>query len=164
MAVIDVIDNFLPLYQFEQLQSVMMGDNLPWFYNHLINYDNPKDGQYQFTHTFFHEKRNGISSPYLNESWKFFEIKLKVNEWYRIKANLNPRTLFHRNGGYHIDYSNITTAVYYVNTTNGYTKFKKGGKVKSVANRIVIFDSNLKHAGMSCTDQPRRVVLNFNWK
>ena len=55
------------------------------------------------------------------------------------------------------------TAIFYVNTNNGWTEFKKGGKVKSVANRIVIFDSQLYHQGYTCTDQKRRVVMNFNW-
>ena len=50
-----------------------------------------------------------------------------------------------------------------LNTCNGYTKFKKSGKVKSVANRMVIFDSNLEHQGVTCTDKKRRVVINFNY-
>ena len=28
-----VIDNFLPQYQFKQLQSIMMVDDFPWFFN-----------------------------------------------------------------------------------------------------------------------------------
>ena len=47
--------------------------------------------------------------------------------------------------------------------TAGWTQFKKGGKVKSVANRMVIFDNNLLHAGVTCTDEKCRVVMNFNY-
>jgi len=50
-----------------------------------------------------------------------------------------------------------------LNTCNGWTKFKKGGKVDCVANRVVIFNSNLEHAGITCTDQKRKVVINFNY-
>ena len=50
-----------------------------------------------------------------------------------------------------------------MNTCNGYTKLKKGGKVKSVANRMLIFDSDLEHAGFTCTDEQNRVVVNFNY-
>ena len=81
--------------------------------------------------------------------------------------NLSPRTFFHRKGGMHIDLTGQSspqkTAIFYVNTNNGWTEFKKGGKVKSVANRIVIFDSNLEHQGVTCTDKKRRVVINFNY-
>ena len=62
-----------------------------------------------------------------------------------------------------MDFPCSTTAILYINTNNGYTKFKKGGKVKSVANRMLIFDSQLEHAGVTCTDALRRVVVNFNY-
>ena len=39
-----------------------------------------------------------------------------------------------------------------------------GDKVECVENRMVIFDSNLKHEGVSCTDQQRKVVINFNYE
>ena len=51
-----------------------------------------------------------------------------------------------------------------MNTCNGWTEFEKGGKVKSVENRIVIFDSNLKHQGVTCTNEQRRVLINFNYE
>ena len=60
-------------------------------------------------------------------------------------------------------YQHTKTAVFYINTNNGWTEFKKGGKVKSVANRIVIFDSKLEHSGVTCTDENKRVVMNFNY-
>ena len=83
---------------------------------------------------------------------------------HRIKANLNPRTIFHRNTGYHSDYPNMTTSIFYVNTNNGWTQFEKGGKVKCVENRLVTFDSNQRHAGVTCTHPKRKVVINFNYE
>ena len=74
------------------------------------------------------------------------------------------KTIFHRKQSYHVDYRNnptVKTAILYINTNNGCTKFKEHGKVKSVENRIVIFDSNLEHQGVTCTDQKRRVVSYF---
>ena len=73
------------------------------------------------------------------------------------------KTIFNRSSGWHHDLDNMTTAVLYMNTCNGWTQFKKGGKVKSVANRMVIFDNNLLHAGVTCTDEKRRIVVNFNY-
>ena len=168
-----IIDNFLPEYQFKQLQSIILGDEFSWYWNDTIVFPdedgyNPKD--YQFTHTIFDRRPpwNGSDSDYYQilKHTSLFTL-LGTNEFHRIKANLNPRTIFNKSGGWHVDvegYPQIkNTAVYYLNTCNGYTKFKKGGKVKSVANRMVIFDSKLIHQGYTCTDQKRRVVMNFNW-
>ena len=59
--------------------------------------------------------------------------------------------------------SNITTAILYVNSNNGYTLFEDGTKVESVENRIVLFDSNLRHTGTTCTEEKVRIVVNFNF-
>ena len=168
-----VIDNFLPEYQFKQIESIFLGTQCPWYWNEEIvspdenGYD-PKD--YQFTHTLFDKRPPWNGEPSLHYQYlknsSFFAL-LRVNEFERVKINLNLRTMFNKPSGWHIDFQSNSkvqyTAVYYLNTCNGYTKFKKGGKVKSVANRLCIFDSQLYHQGYTCTDQKRRVVMNFNW-
>ena len=53
--------------------------------------------------------------------------------------------------------------ILYINTNDGYTVFEDGTKVESVANRALFFNGKFKHAGTTCTDQPIRVVLNFNY-
>ena len=97
-----VIDNFLPDYQFKLLSSIILGDEISWYWNDKIlepedKYYNPKD--YQFTHTFFDRDRslNGESSIYydLIKNSSIFSL-LGVNQLYKIKANLNVRTHFHR--------------------------------------------------------------------
>ena len=161
-----VIDNFLSPSHFKELQSFLMSHHFPWYYNESSSYKG--DGFPQLVHNVcsIEPSYNGITSsfyPLFNNC----QIKLGVRSLYRIKANLNPRTFFHRNTGWHTDlalYDPHKTAVLYINTCNGYTEFKKGGKVKSVSNRVVIFDSSLKHAGFTCTDQQRRVVINFNYE
>ena len=69
--------------------------------------------------------------------------------------------------GFHIDNpisktSKQKTAILYINTNNGYTKFKKL-KVNSEENKMIIFNSKEEHTGSSCTDQEFRVVINFNY-
>ena len=54
------------------------------------------------------------------------------------------------------------TAVYYVNSNDGYTKFE-GNKIESVANRMIVFDSRINHTGTTCTNTKRRLVINFNY-
>ena len=55
------------------------------------------------------------------------------------------------------------TAIFYLNTNNGYTLFEDGTKIESVANRLLTFDANLPHTGTSCTDKQFRCVLNINY-
>ena len=50
-----------------------------------------------------------------------------------------------------------------MNTNDGFTEFKNGDIIESIANRMVIFDSSLEHTGTSCTNKKRRIVLNFNY-
>jgi len=162
----EVIDNFLSDYQFKQLQSAILSEDFCWHWNSGVIY--PEQDLYQFIHRIYNIRYGGITSNY----YSLFDIvqqKLRVSRLDRIKLNLNPKTIFHRKGGYHTDnhpddpYQHTTTAVLYLNTNNGWTEFKKGGKVKSVANRIVIFDSNLEHTGVTCTNEKRRVIVNFNY-
>ena len=159
---LQVIDNFLGDYQFKQLESTFLGNDFPWYYNDDVVREQESSNNYQFTHIFYDPKLGVISDAY--EMMQGCLDKLKVKKLMRIKANLRPRTLFHRSGCYHIDTENVTTAILYLNTNNGWTRFKKGGKVKSVANRLVKFDSNLEHQGVTCTDEKRRVVINFNYE
>ena len=164
-----VIDNFLPEYQFKQLQSVILSVEFPWYFNDCAV--KRGDDRYQFTHRIFNLTKGKISSSY----YSLFDIaqqKLGVSRLDRIKLNLNPKTFFHRKNGFHTDQrsefegvpQHQKTAVFSLNTNNGWTEFKKGGKVKSVANRLVTFDSGLIHQGVTCTDEKIRVVINFNYE
>ena len=90
--------------------------------------------------------------------------------WIRIKANANPRTEKIVVSGFHQDVSERRllesepkTAIFYINSNDGYTLFEDGTKVESVANRVVTFPANLKHTGTSCTDKTCRIVINFNY-
>tara|TARA_B100000287_G_C20388467_1_gene684571 strand:+ start:52 stop:402 length:351 start_codon:yes stop_codon:yes gene_type:complete len=98
----------------------------------------------------------------------FFQ-KIQPVALIKIKANLNMPTENIIEHGYHNDIQDglhldfIKTAVYYLNTNNGYTKFEDGTKVESVQNRLVVFDNKMKHTGTTCTDKPFRMVINFNY-
>ena len=156
---IEIIDNFLPPYQFKSLQTILMGDRFPWYYKSYIAYPEKEDIDYQFCHHFL--GGDGSSNLHLMDSFQ------KLGRMIRIKSNMRPRTLFHRRSYYHIDDvpGATKTSIFYVNTCNGYTKFKKSGvKVKTVANRLVSFDSTLEHAAFSQTDEKVRIVVNFNYE
>ena len=40
---------------------------------------------------------------------------------------------------------------------------KTGEKIKSEENKYVEFNSTIEHTGSSCTNQNRRIVINFNY-
>ena len=169
-----VIDNFLLEYQFNQLYSIMMGSDFPWYYNPMVlgkDDDDYIQDRWQLCHTFYHKWDNNGAQSAFNTLMEpiVSKLEIKPDNLFRIKANLNPKTIFHRRGGYHTDvrsstHSNVKTAILYVNTNNGWTHIKGYGKVKSVANRMVIFDCNLSHSGYTCTDEKTRVLINFNWE
>ena len=163
----EVIDNFLQPYQFNAIKSTLLNDNyFNWYWQDGVNH--PIESNYfQFTHIFYSEE-DGHNSPYL-DMFECVSCALNVKKLRSIKANLNPRTFFKRFHGWHSDYpakngfEPAKTAILYINTNNGYTKFKKGGKVKCVENRLLLFDSYLLHSGVTCTDKKRKVVVNFNY-
>ena len=72
---------------------------------------------------------------------------------------------FYTDGASYIDYPDGKTAVFYINTNDGYTEFESGVRVSSVANRVCIFDSNLEHRGTTHSEGGhQRVVVNFNYE
>lgn len=90
---------------------------------------------------------------------------LGANAIVRCKANLNPRTSEIVKHSYHTDVTfNCKTALLYLNTCDGYTEFEEcGTRVESVAGRVVIFPSQLRHTGTSCTNAKKRIVINTNF-
>lgn len=162
MAPVTVVDNFLPSDQLEAIKGVVLSTDFPWYYNRGV-LDGEYDGdRYQFTHNIVREFTG-------ERSWAYPLLKpiferLGHPELFRAKLNLGPRDSKHTEGGLHIDVADHTTAVFYLNTTNGYTKFADGTTIEGIGNRFVEFDSNTPHTGVSHTDTQVRCVLNLNYK
>ena len=156
-------DDFLDEVVFDEISGVILGTTFPWNYND--NIVSPDDGGYfQFVHSFYDEnlprsKMFNLLEPILN--------KLQPKALVRIKANTTTRTsqnIIHKQ---HTDlpynFDNAYTSVFYLNTNNGGTLFGEGGFVNSLKNRLITFPAHEKHSGQTCTDQNRRVVINFNY-
>ena len=160
---IEKFDNFLSKEIFDPIQITMLGPGFPWFYNNGINHKD--DNLFQFVHVFYSLPEK-IISPYHEELRKVYDA-LGIKKLIRVKANLNVRTDIHHNTGFHIDFHkswNCKTAILYINTNNGWTEFENGAKVESIENRLVMFDSQIKHSGNTSTDQKIRVLINFNYE
>ena len=153
-----VIDDFVDSDYFEKIQEHFLGGTIPWtFQNGVVL---PNDGGYQFIHLMYTEY--APRTPYFDLVEPIFK-DLGAASIIRCKANLQPRGSEIVENNFHTDYNNCITAILYVNSNDGYTLFKNGDKIESVANRLVVFDSNLEHTGTNCTDEPCRVVINFNY-
>jgi len=167
----EFIDNFLGKKNFDELQSLLMGERMPWYYRPIIDYADDVN-KFQFVHNFYENMTSFLFCEKLSPILQIIEATAII----RIKANLLTITPEIVENTYHndvanYDYSgdkkeklkNLTTAIFYVNTNNCYTKFEDGTIVESVANRMVFFSTDMRHTGTSCTDEKTRVVINFNY-
>ena len=154
----EIIDDFLPKKEFEYLEEIILSTYFPWNYIGRQSYEETDDS-FQFQHTFYREGE----SPVFHYKRKIEPILEKLGgTLIRAKAVLTPKTENPRFSGFHIDFPNMTTATYYLNTNNGYTEFRDGSRIESISNRMLVFDSNLEHQGITCTDKKIRVLINFN--
>lgn len=162
----EVYDNILSDHDAESIESLLLGEQFPWYFNqYVINHKKESSlNHFQFVHVF----HDGIGIR--SDSWQIINPLLDVigmSAILRIKSNLIPIAEEITIHGYHSDFSGLPlpskSAVYYVNTNNGFTIFENGDKVDSVKNRLLVFDNDMRHSGTTCTDKKARVVINFNF-
>tara|TARA_B100001996_G_C18523269_1_gene540087 strand:- start:276 stop:791 length:516 start_codon:yes stop_codon:yes gene_type:complete len=169
---IDIQDNFLESQQFFELQKALCEGEFPWYWQPNVAYDIvPEEllecdrlDNWQFAHMLY-----WLDCP--QSAWyKKARILLdamqpNINALIRVKANCNPVTVEPIEHGYHTDMKDTksTSAIFYLNTNNGCTKFLDGTKVDCVANRLVIFPNTMEHTGVTCTDKKNKIVININY-
>jgi hypothetical protein len=170
---IKVYDDFLDSEDFSEISSLVESSNLPWYFNRCITHAKEERTFGQFTHTLYRVNEGVISEfapriidliiTQINNVHSDFNVIL-LNS----KMNLNVgRDDHYPIGTFHTDWqipgSIHKTAIFYLNTNDGFTKFESGKIVKSQANRIAIFDGEINHHGYTCTDQQTRIILNLNY-
>tara|TARA_B100000287_G_C20219991_1_gene617616 strand:+ start:69 stop:563 length:495 start_codon:yes stop_codon:yes gene_type:complete len=163
MTVIKVEDNFFDPKEFEKFQLSMY--NLSW---KLAWIDDPEKNDMSLMEpNNFQLYCDLLNSPDFNILNPLLK-KMDVRSLLRIKSNLRFKTSSKLSTNFHTDFSvprydGLTTSIYYINTNNGYTEFEDSTKIESVANRLISFPYDLKHRGVTCTDEPFRMVINFNY-
>ena len=160
----EIIDNYLEQQDYIDLCMHVMSQEYTWIFTlkgDPDQYEDPTDN-WQFVHPLYYDFK-----PVCDDAHIVGKIIRKLDPFAltRMKINCTPKADSIKEFDWHTDEENHVgnTAIYYLNTNNGYTKFKDGTKVESVGNRIVIFPGNLEHAGTTCTDDMRRLVLNINY-
>jgi hypothetical protein len=169
----EIIDNFLSKEHFIQLRTCISSTDFNWIYRpsvlgpvdlrseEKVEYEKYN---FQFVHPFYGE------NEFTSEHSKILEPtiqRLNPATIIRIKANLSTRSPTRLMQGFHVDHEilldRMMIAVYYINTNDGKTIFEDGQEVDSVANRMVIFPGDKRHAGTTCTNRKIRTVINFNY-
>lgn len=173
---VDIIDNFLDKKDFQSITNKICTPDFHWrfsSYTTSIKNDSNKLNDFLFVNLIqsslsFYEGV-GFTKPFVNEEvydlLKPLLVKLKAKILIRIKANLTTVTPKPIQSDWHVDHDfQGTTAIFYLNTNNGYTVFKDyDQKVQSVANRVLIFPTDLYHAGVSSTNTKARYLINLNY-
>tara|TARA_R100000005_G_C4832214_1_gene107998 strand:- start:44 stop:529 length:486 start_codon:yes stop_codon:yes gene_type:complete len=158
----NIYNNLLNIDKFKKIQNFIMGPYMPWFFNEgVATYK--KDPYFQFTFNFVEEGKIACNEKHFQLVEPILK-KINFKKLNRIRANLLTKSNKIVEHGFHVDQEKGTTGILYLNNCNGYTKFKTGEKIKSKENTYVEFDSSLQHTGSSCTDEKRRVVINFNYE
>jgi hypothetical protein len=159
----EVLNNFLEEKEFNLIKSTLLRSNFPWYYNNEVVYNDKNN--FQFTHIFFID--HSIVSNMFNLIKPLIN-KINPISLVRIKANLTTKTDTIVEHGCHVDYDiqktdKMKTSIFYINSNNGYTRFKNKKMIKSKENRLLSFNTDMEHTGSTCTDENVRVVINLNY-
>ncbi len=160
---IKIIDNFLPENIFKDIQSIMMGPCMPWYYQKKAIAKSNIEEDFIFTHVFYGEG---------NQPSELFERiihpilgRLNFNYLLRARGRLITKRHKHTPQPFHQDLTTKhTVALFSINTNNGHTLFEDGTKHFSTENTLLLFNGELKHATVPQTDTSVRININFNFE
>ena len=164
----NIIDNVLDVDVYDEVIRCLDDVELTWQRSEVLSpevFTEHVKHNLQFVHKIYHEYRI-LSPTTFKEILGPIADKIQIRSLIKAKLNLKLRAESIIEHGMHTDHdfgSDATTGIYYFNTNNGYTKFEDGTIVESVANRLVLFASDIKHTGTTCTDTQGRYVLNINF-
>ena len=171
-----VIDNFLPQDDFDTIASTIMSKGFPWFHQEDIVDEGEKkygDKTFYSTHWLYKDDKPRFDTsleyvwPILKKLGSMNEDEYKLRTLVRVKINSYPNQNKFIEHIWHEDFEPDTipykACLFYINTCDGYTKFKDGTKIESVANRALLFDPTITHCSTNTTDQTRRLNININY-
>ena len=168
-----IIDNALDYKQFANLKNFIYSSTFSWYFQSTVAYsvgslEEPLTELQEIyndmhTHTIYAEDFVNTT----NEVWEHIQpIKemLKIKSLMRIKVNSYPRTSKIIHHQKHVDFPfKHKGALFYVNDCDGLTVLEDGTEIKSVANRLLLFDSSKPHHSTTTTNVSRRININFNY-
>ena len=124
---ITIYDDFLHEVEFKKIENLFLSTKYPWFWCRVLDYDGVDDAEceekynWQCSSAIFVHMRP-VCDSFDSLTQIIGDPRLKIASVCRIKANLNPLTDKPIKHGMHIDTPfDCTTAIFYVNSNNGYT-------------------------------------------
>tara|TARA_R110002020_G_scaffold52204_2_gene147006 strand:- start:554 stop:1033 length:480 start_codon:yes stop_codon:yes gene_type:complete len=154
-------NNFLPVKEFNDLKKLVFSNEFGWFYRqHQV--EEYKDQPYLCHSVISH---GIVNSPFYESHFKCLLRELNANICSEIRVNLMVRDIERYKSAYHKDRPyECKTAIFYINSNDGYTQFKKTNKkVLSEENKILIFNSQEQHRAVSPINIFARCVVNINY-
>ena len=157
----EVIDNFLDKEYFDSLATFFI-NQMPWFFSKEIAEENVvEDKLFYMYHNIY--EACVPRSPAFDKIFPLLQ-KLEADHLLRIKANLYPSSETLQEHIMHVDFDySHCTALFSLNTCDGYTKLKDGTKINSVANRVLLFDASEEHCSTTTTNVSARINININY-
>jgi hypothetical protein len=158
-----IIKNILEEDFFKKLKNKLFSTYFNWYFNpHMTRIPDNRDS-YFFSHLFYKDflPRSDFYSEYIIP----LICKLRLNALIEVKANLMTQKNYIYESNFHTDRDYpCRTAIFYLNTCNGCTVIDEDEqlKIKCEENKVVMFDSQLRHKAVSQTDSERRIVININ--
>ena len=163
-----IIDNFLDAVSFKNLKGTVLKNDFPWFFSksqtHSISETTNEIDSFYFAHTIYQDNRP-YSAIYENFILEMLS-RLGCNAVSNVRINLLTVKEKPILSGWHIDIPyECNTGIFYLTTCNGHTLLGEEEKIKieSIENRMLIFNSQIKHCAVNQTDVDRRLVINFNY-
>lgn len=155
-----LIENFLDQATFNNIKNALLNSSFPWHYSQFTG-DKKDYSDSFFYHYLFCD--NNQTSPYFNLVLMPLITRLNFNHLLRAKVNLYLKKEKSIKTEFHVDSKvDHTVALFSMNTNNGFTYFKKGDRVPSVENQMLIFDGHLQHCSVAQTDERHRININID--
>ena len=132
------IKNFLSTDSFEEIKNTITNQDFPW------------------------RRRDHMAG----ENDKMYLQKLEAVAPIEVRANMSISELYEVSG-WHRDYKlKCKSSILYLNSCDGGTELKINDEtvfIKSEANKMLIFDADVLHRGITSKKEPIRYIINFNY-
>jgi hypothetical protein len=162
-----IIDDFLEKEDFNKFkEEIFNKNNVPWYYRDSQTTDSVDDINDigYFTLNFFNDMCNDFNdfNYFLYKIYKKLECKALIQS----RANFILKQKEIKKLYFHTDYPfKCKTAILYMNSNNGATILDENKQIKinSVENRMLVFDSQIRHSALIQSDTKKRITLNINY-
>ena len=155
------IQNFLSTDSFKEIKDLVINQDFPWRRRNHMAGDNDK---MYFTYSFYNamEVSSGLYKSHILSVLQKLEAVAPVE----VRANMSISELYEVSG-WHCDYKlKCKSAILYLNSCDGGTELKINDEtvfIKSEANKMLIFDADVLHRGITSKKEPIRYIINFNY-